>query len=98
MNHDCGKECAAAVREATAPLEELLRASTRENLNLKDRLAELTRCRTAADLQHARERQQRAMFTYQPTPGDVGWPTAPINRYQRTDEDGPMWRPEDVTT
>jgi hypothetical protein len=57
MNHDCGKECAAAVREATAPLEELLRASTRENLNLKDRLAELTRCRTAADLQHARERR-----------------------------------------
>jgi predicted RNase H-like nuclease (RuvC/YqgF family) len=177
MNHDCGKECAAAVREATAPLREEIERQkryvqlyisycdghaafrktldatiaerdatimelrdhlsqanaslaeiagaasqiewlegentglrlefaltaatldemakkvaelnyvvdefTRENLNLKDRLAEMTRCRTAADVQHLRERQelrQRAMAT-----------EARINREARERQQGETW-------
>jgi hypothetical protein len=84
-------------------------------------LAEMTRCRTAADLQRVRETPRKAIrddtlaemrqppaegTTYpwhrdpdasyggiSPNP-DFQWRSA----YQRTDEDGPMWRPEDVAT
>jgi myosin heavy subunit len=65
-------------------------------------LAEMTRCRTAADVQHARERQQGTTYPWHAVDAKerlrtvyAGPATVTLRpTYQRTDEDGPMWRPD----
>jgi chromosome segregation ATPase len=77
ITHEIGlrsRSVQQAVAERDATIMELRDHLSQVNASL----AEMTRCRTAADLQHARERQDAA--------------------YQRTDDDGPMWRPEEVGT
>jgi chromosome segregation ATPase len=65
-------------------------------------LAEMTRCRTAADVQHARERQQGTTYPWHAVDAKerlrtvyAGPATVTLRpTYQRTDDDGPMWRPD----
>jgi folylpolyglutamate synthase/dihydropteroate synthase len=163
MRHDSTREIAAAVREATAPLEARIRAlvimlddqfgtpceqirhaehlaerdatimelrdhlsqaneahksevwhleKVRETLEMaivilgEERdaanaaLAEMTRCTTAGRLQEAKERQADVTRRIQEAAdaGSMYVDLRPRPTCHRTDDDGPMWRPEETGT